>query len=99
MERNNLDTVWLNVSPAERLFALGSCCLWEMLPQPSAKIGTKVTKMPGAEVAVSDRCQGCETCSERVCFVNITRLSGGVQRSQANAGVAAGAWPCVPRVQ
>lgn len=78
--RNKLDAVWLDVSPGERLLSVCNCCtcccLWKMLPQLSAKISSKVTRMPGLEVAVSERCMGCGTCTEGVCFVDAIRLEG-----------------------
>jgi ferredoxin len=82
--RNKLDAVWLDVSPGERLLSICNCCpcccLWKMLPQLSTKISTKVTRMPGVEVVVSDRCQGCGTCSRGICFVNAITLEEGKAR-------------------
>lgn len=71
--RNKLDAVWLNVSPGNKLLTICNCCpcccLWRMLPDLAPDIGTKVTKMPGVTITVTDACVGCRTCTS-VCFVN-----------------------------
>lgn len=75
--RNKLDTVWLGVGPSNRLLTLchccECCCLWRMLPQITPRIGDKVTRMPGVQVRVTDRCVGCGACAE-VCFADAVRL-------------------------
>lgn len=76
--RNKLDAVWLNVSPGNKLLTICNCCpcccLWRMLPYLAPQIGTKVTKMPGVEIKVTDKCVGCRTC-EKVCFVNAIKVT------------------------
>ncbi len=77
--RNKLDAVWLNVSPGNRLLTVCNCCpcccLWRMLQDLSPKIGSKVMKMPGVNVRVTDRCVGCRTCvNSRVCFVDAIHI-------------------------
>ncbi len=71
--RNKLDAVWLNVGPGNKLLTICNCCpcccLWRVLPHVSKKIGGKVTKLPGVEVTISDKCIGCGTCTD-TCFVN-----------------------------
>ena len=70
--RNKLDAVWLNVSPGEKLLTICNCCpcccLWRVLPHISNKIGSKVTKLPGVKVTLTENCVGCGTCKD-VCFV------------------------------
>jgi heterodisulfide reductase subunit A-like polyferredoxin len=39
-----------------------------MLPHLDEHLSSKVAKMPGVEVTVSDACVGCGTCTE-TCFV------------------------------
>lgn len=77
--RNKLDTVWLNVRPGNRLLTICSCCpcccLWRMIPVLSEDISSKVHRMPGVEVTVTDRCEGCGTCTKN-CFVQAIRLEG-----------------------
>jgi Na+-translocating ferredoxin:NAD+ oxidoreductase RNF subunit RnfB len=72
--RNKLDTVWLNVGPKENLLTICNCCpcccLWRILPDLAPRIETKVTRMPGVRVIVTDRCVGCGTCTAGVCFVD-----------------------------
>ena len=76
--RNKLDKVWLGVSPGEKLMTICNCCpcccLWRILPYVSSQIGSKVARMPGVTVRVTDRCIGCGTCTEEVCFVNAIHL-------------------------
>jgi ferredoxin len=71
--RNKLDTVWLKISPGEKLLTVCNCCecccLWKILPHVSKKISSKVTKMSGVNVTVSEKCIGCGTCFTS-CFVN-----------------------------
>jgi len=79
--RNKLDTLWLGTGPGERLMTICNCCpcccLWKMLPQLTPTIGTKVQKMPGISVLVTDHCAGCGTCSEGECFVDAIQLEEG----------------------
>ncbi len=78
--RNKLDTVWLGAHPGHRLFTICNCCpcccLWKVIPRLAPSISSKVTKMPGVTVAVTERCVGCGTCTQGVCFVNAIRLDG-----------------------
>jgi Pyruvate/2-oxoacid:ferredoxin oxidoreductase delta subunit len=79
--RNKLDTVWLNVGPKERLLTLCNCCpcccLWRILPELAPRIETKITRMPGLQITITDRCQGCGVCTQAVCFVDAIHLNGG----------------------
>jgi len=76
--RNKLDTVWLGVGPGNKLLTICNCCpcccLWRALPNFSSQISAKFTRMPGVSVTVSDRCVGCGTCAQDVCFVEAIRL-------------------------
>ncbi len=78
--RNKLDTVWLNVKPGNRLLTICNCCpcccLWKMIPVLSEEIGSKVHRMPGVEVRVTERCKGCGTCVKEGCFVQAIRMAG-----------------------
>jgi len=90
--RNKLDAVWLGANPGERLLTICNCCpcccLWKMLPVINPSIGDKVTKMPGVQVTVTDRCEGCGTCAEGICFVDAISLNerGWAQISEACRG-------------
>lgn len=79
--RNKLDLVWLGVSPGERLLTICNCCpcccLWRVLPHVAPHIGARIARFPGVTVAVTDRCQGCGTCTRGVCFVGAIRLERG----------------------
>jgi len=79
--RNKLDTLWLGVGPGDKLLTIchccPCCCLWRVLPHLSPQIGDRVSRMPGVTVAVSDRCVGCGTCTQGVCFVDAIQLTNG----------------------
>jgi ferredoxin len=72
--RNKLDAVWLGVGPGNKLLTICNCCpcccLWKILPVVSGDIGSRVNKMPGVSVKVTDGCSGCGICAEGVCFIN-----------------------------
>jgi len=78
--RNKLDAVWLNVEPGNKLLTVCNCCpcccLWRVLPHLAPGIGAKITKMPGVKVTVNDRCVGCGTCTQGICFVDAIRVVG-----------------------
>jgi len=79
--RNKLDAVWLGVSPGQKLLTVCNCCpcccLWRILPDISPEIGNKLTRMPGVEVRVTERCVGCGTCTHDVCFTDAIQMKNG----------------------
>jgi ferredoxin len=79
--RNKLDSVWLSARPANKLLTVCNCCpcccLWRILPEITPNIGDKVHRMPGINVAVSENCIGCGTCTEGVCFVGAIEMNAG----------------------
>lgn len=83
--RNKLDSVWLDVSPGDKLFTICNCCpcccLWRILPDIAPHIGAKITKMPGVAVKVNDNCVGCGDCTQDICFVNAIRLDEATGRA------------------
>lgn len=48
-----------------------------MLPLITPRIGLKVKRMPGVDVNVSERCLGCGTCTEGICFVDAIHIVDG----------------------
>ena len=76
--RNKLDAVWLNVEPGNKLLTICNCCpcccLWRVLPHLAPHIETKITRLPGVKVTVNDRCVGCGTCTQGICFVDAIRV-------------------------
>jgi ferredoxin len=78
--RNKLDSVWLDVSPGQKLLTVCNCCqcccLWKMLPSLNNSISGRVTKMEGIEFKVGSECTGCNICS-KVCFVNAIEIVEG----------------------
>jgi ferredoxin len=98
--RHKLDTVWLGVEPGERLLTICNCCpcccLWAIIPFASSRLSEKLTRMEGVTVAVSDRCVGCGTCAQGVCFVDAIRLADGravIGDACRGCGRCAGACP------
>ena len=79
--RNKLDSVWLGVAPRQKLMTICNCCpcccLWGVLPYMPAEIGDKVTRMPGVQVTVTERCTGCGICTQGSCVVDAIHLNGG----------------------
>ncbi|MHA1986036.1 MAG: DUF362 domain-containing protein [Promethearchaeota archaeon] len=77
--RNRLDAQWLGVSDGEKLLSICNCdpccCLWRVSSILAPKIGSKIKKMSGVKVQVSDKCIGCGTCTEGICFVNAIELT------------------------
>ena len=78
--RNKLDTVWLNVGPGNKLLTVCNCCpcccLWKILPEINTRISTKVYRMPGVAVTVTEDCVGCGACTKEICFVDAIHLEG-----------------------
>jgi ferredoxin len=76
--RNKLDAVWLDVEPGNKLLTICNCCpcccLWRVLPHLAPHIETKITRLPGVKVTVNDRCVGCGTCTQGICFVDAIRV-------------------------
>jgi ferredoxin len=79
--RNKLDVLWLGAGPGEKLLTICSCCpcccLWKMLPEITPQISSKVNRLPGVSVQVSDDCLGCGDCTDEVCFVHAIQLVDG----------------------
>ena len=78
--RNKLDSLWLGTGQADRLLTVCNCCpcccLWKILPSVAPSIGGKVTKMPGLEMVVTDKCTGCGACV-KTCFMNAVSVIDG----------------------
>ncbi|MFX1325126.1 MAG: DUF362 domain-containing protein [Promethearchaeota archaeon] len=76
--RNRLDAQWLGVSPGEKLLSICNCdpccCLWRVSPILAPKIGSKIKKMKGINVQVTDKCIGCGTCTKGICFVDAINI-------------------------
>jgi len=79
--RNKLDVLWLGAGPGEKLLTICNCCpcccLWKMLPEITPQISSKVNRLPGVSVQVSDDCLGYGDCTDDVCFVNAIQLVDG----------------------
>jgi ferredoxin len=68
------DSVWLEVSPSQRLMTVCHCCpcccgVMATRNWPPEMLAThSIRKMPGVEVRVTDDCIGCGTCVEACPF-------------------------------
>ena len=76
--RNLLDKQWLGVKPGNKLMSICNCCpcccLWRVTPILAPKIRSKINKMPGVEVRVTEKCVGCGTCTKGICFVDAIHM-------------------------
>ncbi|MFX1329884.1 MAG: DUF362 domain-containing protein [Promethearchaeota archaeon] len=76
--RNRLDAQWLGVKPGEKLLSICNCdpccCLWRVSSILTPKISSKIRKMPGVNVRVTDKCIGCGTCTKGICFVDAIEI-------------------------
>ena len=76
--KNRLDAQWLGVGSRDNLLSICNCdpccCLWRVGSILVPKIGSKIKKMPGVVVRVSENCIGCGTCLKDICFVNAISL-------------------------
>ena len=81
--RNKLDTLWLGIGPGERLLTVCNCCpcccLWTMLPKMDRQLASKIHRMPGVSLRVTDQCTGCGRCVD-VCFVDAIEIIDGLAR-------------------
>ncbi len=79
--KNKLDTVWLGLKSGDRLLTICNCCpcccLWRFTPNIAPRIRSKISRMPGISVRVTENCQGCGTCVD-TCFIKNIRLEDGL---------------------
>lgn len=77
--RSKLDSVWLGANPSHKLFTICNCCpcccIWKMIPYLNTSISSKITKMPGTTVTVTEQCQGCGICTENTCFAGAISMN------------------------
>ncbi|MFX0042240.1 MAG: DUF362 domain-containing protein [Candidatus Hodarchaeota archaeon] len=76
--RNKLDQQWLGVGDGKKLLTVCNCdpccCLWRITPVLTPRISSKVTKLAGVKVKVTEKCIGCGTCTKNICFVDAIHL-------------------------
>ena len=81
--RDVIDEQWLGVYPGEKLMVVcnccNCCCLWRILPDMDKDMGLVVKKMPGVELKVTDKCNGCGKCKD-ICFVKAIKIEDGVAK-------------------
>ncbi|MCJ7694229.1 MAG: 4Fe-4S binding protein [Anaerolineaceae bacterium] len=79
--RDKFDAIWMGVKPQTKLMTICNCCpcccLYRFLPDLSPKLSSKLTRLPGIELFVTDNCIGCEICAEGICFSNAIRIIEG----------------------
>jgi ferredoxin len=78
--RDKIDETWLDVESEGKLLTIcnccSCCCLWKILSDLHPQISSKVKRMPGLEVIVTENCNGCGTCKEN-CFVHAIHVQDG----------------------
>jgi ferredoxin len=78
--RDKIDETWLSVGSDGKLLTIcnccSCCCLWKIISDVDPQIQSKVKRMPGVQVTVTERCNGCEACIEQ-CFVKAIHIQGG----------------------
>jgi ferredoxin len=78
--RDKIDETWLGVKSPGKLLTIcnccSCCCLWRMLSDLDPEINSKVKRMPGVKVMISEKCNGCGTCIEH-CFVQAITFQNG----------------------
>jgi len=78
--RDKIDETWLGVGSEGKLLTIcnccSCCCLWKILSDLDPKISSKVKRMPGVEVTVTEQCKGCGTCIKN-CFVQAIHVQDG----------------------
>jgi ferredoxin len=78
--RDKIDETWLGVGSEGKLLTIcnccSCCCLWRILSDLDPQISSKVKRMPGVEVTVTEKCKGCGTCMEN-CFVHAIHVQDG----------------------
>jgi NAD-dependent dihydropyrimidine dehydrogenase PreA subunit len=76
--RNKLDSMWLGAGPGHQLLTVCNCCpcccLFRVLPHLDELWSSKITRLPGVQVRVTDRCVGCGACTQDVCFVDAIQM-------------------------
>ena len=78
--RDKIDETWLGVGSDGKLLTIcnccSCCCLWKILSDIDPQINSKVKRMPGVVVLVTEKCTGCGLCVEH-CFVHSITIQEG----------------------
>lgn len=73
--RAKLDTLWLDISPHDKLYTVCNCCPCCCISLATPYVAPGLTdwfkKMPGVEVNVSEDCIGCEKCLDACIYEGI----------------------------
>jgi ferredoxin len=88
--RNKLDSMWLGAGPGHQLLTVCNCCpcccLFGVLPHLDERLRSKITRLPGVQVRVTDACVGCGACTRDVCFVDAIQLDASSVDGRARIG-------------
>jgi len=75
--RDQIDKTWLQVKNGAQLMTIcnccSCCCLWKWLPDLDPAIRSKVKRMPGVTLEVTNGCTGCGECVD-TCFMHAIEL-------------------------
>ena len=79
--RSRIDAVLFGAAPVHKLlticFCCPCCCVWNALPLFNAGIAQTLSRMPGLEMQVTERCTGCGVCTQGVCFADAIQCVNG----------------------
>jgi ferredoxin len=79
--RNRLDSIWLGTGPVDQLLTICNCCpcccLWGLVNDLTPEISSKIHRLPGVEVVVSEDCSGCGICWDGICFADAIKRENG----------------------
>ncbi len=79
--RSKLDRLWLGIGPGEKLMAVCNCCpcccIVRLRAYTNEKVKSVFHRMPGVNVTVNDKCNGCEICLSDVCFTQAIHMENG----------------------
>ncbi len=78
--RANLDAIWLDIGPHDKLFTVCNCCpcccISLAVPYMAPELSDWLVKMPGIAVVVSEDCTGCKTCLDACIYGGIEFMDG-----------------------
>lgn len=76
--RDKIDAIWMGVKQHTKLLTIcnccSCCCLYKFLPDLSPKLSSKLTRLPGVELLVTEDCIGCGICAEGICFCDAIQV-------------------------
>lgn len=100
--RSKLDCMTHDIGPGDRLMAICNCCpcccVSRGLAYSHPLMREKFNRIPGVKIVVSDRCEGCGTCTSRklktkICIYHANYMENG--KAHINPAECRGCGRCV----